>query len=786
MKSRFGRLLAMALCAAVMIGLVACGSKSPEETGEPGQKAGRYVESQLEASGYSNAGAIAAHGNDLYIAANKEGADTISILRYRDGNIEELPYSLDPKYSVMGMDIDAEGNPVLLCAEIDTSATGNGSGVIDSSDEVQQTVESGQSVTAGDSDPEDTTGQSSVIIGDGQGNTGGNITTYILKPRGDTFQPIGEALPKDTMYQSLFALDNGGYLTGGISGILLLDEQGKVKSTFGSFAAQMAVSGNNVYTVEYSQSGEQNLVRYNADNGQKVSETPLPVSSNATSTGQLALATSGKGDIYLADSNGIFRLNEGGSKYEQLVDGSTTILGDASRYMMGAAIIDNGSIYVLSPSMNEAGGLGIYRYAWSDDAQVVDQTEITVVSVFDFPALSAAVNAYQRAHQDVKVNYRSYLDPQPLSALDYMSADEIQNLQVRIDDAVRAINTEMLSGNSPDVLILDGMPIQSYIDKGVLDDLSDWADSRINEGTWVSSITGAYRDGDALPCMPTLFSVPVYWGEASQTEKIKSLNDLSALSESLGGGQYLFDLLNERSLLTLLYPICAPDWVNGDGTIDFTSDNFKAFLEQIKEIQGSIPILNGEGNLTEKNFIEQKTALYQQWLSSDFSVGQGIALASYNGRTPGFAPLPGQSDKNVFVPGQIVAVSRDSQQKELAYDFLDMLLSEQVMKNAVMEGNSGYPIVASVLEPMISPPADGQGILGGMVIGDIQLEIKPLDEATSQKLKALIDSLDTASSVDYTLLNMIAEESLPYLRGEKALEATVESLNARAKAYLAE
>jgi hypothetical protein len=62
-----------------------------------------------------------------------------------------------------------------------------------------------------------------------------------------------------------------------------------------------------------------------------------------------------------------------------------------------------------------------------------------------------------------------------------------------------------------------------------------------------------------------------------------------------------------------------------------------------------------------------------------------------------------------------------------------MLLSEQVMKNAVMEGNSGYPIVASVLEPMISPPADGQGILGGMVIGDIQLEIKPLDEATSQK-----------------------------------------------------
>ena len=44
---------------------------------------------------------------------------------------------------------------------------------------------------------------------------------------------------------------------------------------------------------------------------------------------------------------------------------------------------------------------------------------------------------------------------------------------VTAEDAVKALNTELLAGNVPDVLVLDGLPADSYIEKGILADISE-------------------------------------------------------------------------------------------------------------------------------------------------------------------------------------------------------------------------------------------------------------------------------------------------------------------------
>ena len=40
-------------------------------------------------------------------------------------------------------------------------------------------------------------------------------------------------------------------------------------------------------------------------------------------------------------------------------------------------------------------------------------------------------------------------------------------------DYIKALNTELLAGTGPDVLVLDGLPIASYIQKGVLAELGE-------------------------------------------------------------------------------------------------------------------------------------------------------------------------------------------------------------------------------------------------------------------------------------------------------------------------
>ena len=47
-----------------------------------------------------------------------------------------------------------------------------------------------------------------------------------------------------------------------------------------------------------------------------------------------------------------------------------------------------------------------------------------------------------------------------------------QDSSVTMTDALKTLNTEIMAGKGPDLLLLDGMPISSYEEKGILADIS--------------------------------------------------------------------------------------------------------------------------------------------------------------------------------------------------------------------------------------------------------------------------------------------------------------------------
>ncbi len=56
---------------------------------------------------------------------------------------------------------------------------------------------------------------------------------------------------------------------------------------------------------------------------------------------------------------------------------------------------------------------------------------------------------------------------------------------VTANDAVKNLNTQLLAGKGPDMILLNGMPADAYIEKGILMDLSDF----------VAELPGNYFEG---------------------------------------------------------------------------------------------------------------------------------------------------------------------------------------------------------------------------------------------------------------------------------------------------
>ena len=64
-------------------------------------------------------------------------------------------------------------------------------------------------------------------------------------------------------------------------------------------------------------------------------------------------------------------------------------------------------------------------------------------------------------------------------------------------DAIKKLNTELMAGEGPDVIFLDGLPIESYIQKGILADLSEPLETLEENGEMLfENVASAYeREG---------------------------------------------------------------------------------------------------------------------------------------------------------------------------------------------------------------------------------------------------------------------------------------------------
>ena len=156
-------------------------------------------------------------------------------------------------------------------------------------------------------------------------------------------------------------------------------------------------------------------------------------------------------------------------------------------------------------------------------------------------------------------------------------------------DALKNLNTEIMAGNGPDVLVMDGIPSGTYVEKGMLKDISCILDKIEGEDGILDNIRDSYVQEDGSQyVMPVRFGIPMLQG---QGEDVTAITDLTSMADTLEKYQSEYSEMHmPMSLLSggadafirQLADVNAPAWLKEDGTLDEAA--VTEYLEQANRI----------------------------------------------------------------------------------------------------------------------------------------------------------------------------------------------------------
>lgn len=497
-----------------------------------------------------------------------------------------------------------------------------------------------------------------------------------------------------------------------------------------------------------------------------------------------------QGNLYLCSKAGIFCLTNNGALFEKIFDGAAGSIGMPAFYMGG---ICAASDRILLSMGNGSGDNKILEYSYNAEIPLQPDRTLNVATINNNETVNQAVRQYQINNPDVAIIVTQLFD---------------NNSPMTNADAIRTLNTDILSGNGPDVLILDGMPIDSYIEKGILRDITEPVEKMITEEGLYPAIAGAFQKENGLYAVPAKFRVPILVAEPDNLPKAVSLHALAEMVRQNPEQRIFYNILPE-ALMKQFFDTCSLSWKKGSGEIDQTA--YAEFLADIKTLSENTygPDLAEDiqavledrtGTAEEKGEIAESLAAVRTGFGKSMYCPQTIkGMDSFmftNGlsnqllgesyqpenATNCFMPMPGQMEdtKKFFIPSAIMGISTKSEQPELAEDFVKTALSKEVQKYVL---NDGMPVNAEAVETMYA------------VMDAFSSEDAPdgdsyaVEYPSVEAQKALVEfvgTFDTPVIADEDYYKIAVEESQAFFAGEATAEEAAAAFTSRAKAYLSE
>lgn len=493
------------------------------------------------------------------------------------------------------------------------------------------------------------------------------------------------------------------------------------------------------------------------------------------------------GYLFFTTHDGLYSYAPGGSVTEELVSGGRSSLGDPTFFPKALTGAEDGSFYVLGQGAEAA----LYHYVYDPEAPTQPSIQLRLYSLYEDENLRQMVSQYQKSHPEVAIDLEIGLTGED---------------GVTVADALRTLNTEILAGSGPDLICLDGFNIDTYLEKGILADLSGVLNQA---GPLLEQVTNCYAQDGKVCAVPTTFAIPAMYGAEKYVSQIHDLDSLVAAAkqakEENPDRERIVNAMYPITMADLYYDSCSAAWVNPDGTLD--AEKLAAFYAAMKELYALDESFRQANAEWMAEFAEEFENGEYYFAPGDYT---GLGGVSYiygdicylpTGTLDGMyawssvvlagekdylsvgyrtIPLSGQAS-NVFLPRRIMGILTTAAHPQAAETFLTFMLSDEVQAKDL---TTGFPVNQVTFERELSEDryVDSIITMGSAVQGtSVSYSAQWPNASQRQQLKGWVDDLTTPALTDRTIRSKVMDQMVDCCNGkitpQQAADAALRSLN---------
>lgn len=596
------------------------------------------------------------------------------------------------------------------------------------------------------------------------------------------------------------------------SGIYHVDiSSGEIVNTIDGveYANNISICGSSLIINSYDKVAE-----YDLATGKQIAEHEALAEALQSLRGSVEFADNRNDDgkLYYVSNEGIYCYSLKDKTSEQLVDGQmTSLLVPDCNYSNLIAKEDGDFLLEYTDYSGNTSSQKLLNFTYDAEMPKKPDKEITIYSLYENYSLRQAAALFQRANPDIYVNVESG-----------MTGDDA----VTSSDAIRTLNTEIMAGEGPDIIFLDGMPIDSYVEKGLLADISDIVEPMISEGKLFEAVASTYKDSSGNICaVPNTFTVPVIIGKKDMLDQINNISDIAAAAENFAAGEHkegqgFIESYSLSSLIATLMPSNSAGWFKEDGSLN--ADSLKSYLTDVKKIYSSVYNAFSDDQKSEMDemlswYLSEDAQLDMTWFGSSdpswdtlyilagtvqISLGnlngtdglQYISSAIRNDPDITYKLMPGYVE-NVYVPSNIIGINSKSKDMESSKAFLTYLMGAEGQKS--LGSYNGFPVnIEAFDQSMINPYIneewyDPDESMGGIGTTDengneLNLELYWPNDDEIATLKNMLGQLSTPAYNDSTILTTILNDCIGCILSDQSIDEAVDKVIKDINIYLSE
>lgn len=413
--------------------------------------------------------------------------------------------------------------------------------------------------------------------------------------------------------------------------------------------------------------------------------------------------------------------------------------------------------------------------------------------------------------QDLIIDYNRHNDQYRIVVLDYSEygTDKDGN-----SIGLTKLNTEILSGNVPDMLCLNGLNYRHLANKGILADLYPFidADPALKRSDFFPNVLAALEVNGQLCSTVSGFYISSAIGSAAVVgdEPGWTYEEFNAALASMPEGCTAFDQYVTRdNILSTCLALDMADYVDwGTGRVSFDSPEFIKLLEFAYSFPSEFDWENydySREDSTEERLAQGKQMLVQTSAYSINDIFYNNYTQFLGGRITyiGYPTAHGTGNMISFSGDSGYAISSKSPYQEAAWQFLRIFFTRDYQSENVYSLPSRLDVfddkAAEATTIQYVKNEDGHYVLDddgekipvvrasmwNAELGKVE-EIYCLTEEQVEQIRALI--LTTTKVADYNqeILDIVKEQAAPFFAGQKSAEEVAKLVQSKANIYVNE